>query len=162
MYISASSYSYGYSTQELQPRYQQQSSSFSDGMMQMRGMQGMSDGGGMQGMQGMPPPPPPPGGMQGSETTSTEDAVGTLMDYVSSLSGDEQSDTLQDLASLSQEGMGALLETLGEIQAGSTDMSQEEINAQIATAFDDILTEFGSMTESGETETESLVLDTYA
>ena len=55
-----------------------------------------------------------------------------------------------------------ILETLGEIQAGSTDMTQDEINAQIATAFDDILAEFGSTSETGEAETESLVLDTYA
>ncbi len=184
IYNSYSS-NYGSSSMNVQSRYQQQEQAFMEAMSQSQGgqqgmretqgmgqmqgmqnMQGMSQMQGMgqmqgmnqtQGMQGMPPPPPG-GGMGGMEETSGNgDGVGTLMDYVSSLSSDEQSSTLQDLSSLSKEGMDALVDALGGID--STEMTDEELSTEIASIFEDILSQFSS---SDDTTSESVVIDTYA
>lgn len=169
MYVGSSIYNgynnYSSNSMNMQSRYQQQEQAFMDALSPSSAEEGMQQSQGMgrmqgmgQGMQGMPPPPPPGGMGEVGGTQESSNGIGTLMDYVSSLPSDEQSSTIQELSSLTKEGMDALVDALGTID--NTDMTDEELTTEIASVFEEIMSQYASSNE--ESTTESVVIDTYA
>jgi len=103
---------------------------------------------------GMPPPPPP------SQNTSS--GSDSLLDYLSSLDSEEQSETLTQMSGLSTEGYEALKEALDTFGTETAGMSEEEKSQSFSEMLSSIFEQYSANALDTSTLVESVAVDTYA